>query len=105
MTSLEEWYTIKNLEADAYRHGMRVTQSQYGKKLALIPKDDIESLPGYNTKDELCSGTAEELLLFIRGWDANRYYLERLGLSSDAKIKMAESLILQRYTIDKLCKG
>lgn len=98
MTSLEEWHVIKNLEKSAERNSMRVTQAQFGKKLALVPDTKMEALPGYEKDYQLCTGTAEELNAFIHGWENSRYYLSRLKVLSAEQINEAESLILQDRT-------
>ena len=104
MTDYNDWYKIKLLENEAARRGMRLATSKYGReRLTLIPLED--KLSGVNRDTEFETGTVEELLSFLHGWESAIQYFTTLQLVSTKSIATAELEIMCDRTVDKLVTG
>ncbi len=98
MITASDYRQIRILEDTAKLWGFRVSFSRYGdNRLCLLPADN--ELPIFSRDAELATGTVEELLLFLHGWDRCRMYNKLLGFT-DAKLEKAE----QNYRNEDLLK-
>ena len=87
--NMTDYRLIKDLEAQAARLGFSIGPDRYsGERMALYPNDAGE-LPCYSRDATLWSGTAENLLIFLRGWEARITYDRMLGFTQK-KIERAE---------------
>lgn len=93
-TTAYHYGMIKDLEQRAELCGMRLRpcdsnwSTPHGTTLALVTHG--EHLPVYRRDIELAVGTAEQLEMFIKGWEKQLSYLSMIGATSDRIIKRKE---------------
>lgn len=99
MTGYREYRVLKDLESMAKGVGFELTISEYvtvdeGRRLSLrprMPNDGEETpLPIYNRDGRIYSGSAEELIAFLEGWQRSVAYLTSLGVVTKKRIQRKE---------------
>ena len=98
---MTEYRLIKDLEEYAKRLGFSIGPDRYsGDRMALYPGES-DRLPCYSRDAQLWSGSASELLTFLRGWDARITYDRMIGFTQK-KIERGEQNVRNDLLLLKL---
>lgn len=98
---MSEYRLIKDLEAYAERLGFCIGPDRYaGDRIALYPGEP-DQLPCYSRDATLWSGSANELLVFLRGWEARMTYDRMIGFSQK-KVERCEQNVRNDLLLLKL---
>ena len=85
------------------RAGVNVFSTTHGDTLSLVTHG--EHLPTYTRDVELMTGSAEELIAFIIGWQKSSSYLQMLGATSKKAIARKEQNYRNRDLTNLIKKG
>lgn len=105
-TGYEHYEMLDRLERNAERLGFEVGRSRFGNSISLRAiREDLTKNSGLSRDFDVATGSAEELLSFLDGWEKARWYLKNLRVVTDEKIKKAEEQILEDRTAEVLKNG
>lgn len=95
--TITDIWDIKRVEDRAAKLGFKFGASPFGDpgSIHLYPLN-AETLPAYNPKASMYSGTLNQIDTFLAGIEWARRYDTALGLKTDDRRIRAEKLILQR---------
>lgn len=104
MTGWKSYQTIRRLEELAAQLGFRLGYSAYDYDNC-IGLYATEKLVIYADDAQLIYGTAEELLMYLTGWQQCKNYMNIIGLSNDKKIDQALQKYRDKIKSDKVIKS
>ena len=104
MAGFETIKVIRNFEQACYNLGFEITKAAYHTDgIALKPMDD--RFPHYSRDAELFTGTIEEAIVWLRGFQWAREYDDMIKLSTDKKRKDCEQKERNRQLMRSIKAG
>lgn len=107
MTGLIEYRNIQTLESRAKELGFLLVPARAAyagtNLMSLIPAGD--RMPIYCRDAEIFSGSVEELLMCLHGWEQSINYLQLIRATSDKQIQRREQDIRNEQLVRILTKS
>lgn len=94
--NLNDYYRVKHLEEWCNKRKLLLGRGSYGQNTIAIKvpheQESYNVFPGYTRGTCLVDGTVEDLLQWIRGYDAAMLYLLTLGIDNEMIRKREDKL-------------
>lgn len=104
MAGFETIKVVRDFEQTCHTLGFEITKAAYHTNgIALKPAED--SFPHYSRDAELFTGTVEEAIVWLRGFQWAREYDDMIRLSTDKKRKDCEQKERNRQLMKSIKAG